>query len=77
MFERLLALDEPDIVNVGNRIKTEWPDDCSVTTGDDDGRYVNLMIQSDNAGRTWAAFLNYFSAAIFLAPKSKSPLSLP
>ncbi len=69
--ERLLALDEPDIVNVGNRIKTEWPDDCSVTTGDDDGRYVNLMIQSDNAGRTWARISELLLGSDFLSTEVK------
>ena len=69
--ERLLALDEPDIVNVGNRIKTEWLEDCSVTTGDEDGRYVNLMIRSENPAQTWERISESLLGDDFLSTEVK------
>ncbi|MEM1228795.1 MAG: hypothetical protein AAGJ40_24180 [Planctomycetota bacterium] len=65
--DRLLLLEEHDIINVGNRIEHAWPDNCSVTTGEDDGRYIDILIKSDSPSETWARITDLFLGTDFLS----------
>ena len=65
--DRLLLLEEPDIIDAGKRIEHAWPEDCSVTTGDDDGRYIDILIRSNSPTETWDRIADHFLGTDFLS----------
>ena len=58
--DRLVALDAPDILNMAKRLELDWPEDCSITTGDDAGPYINIQVHSNSPAETWLRIAELF-----------------
>ncbi len=46
-------MTEKDIIDYLDRLKDAWPELISFETGNDDGQYVNLTIETANRTTTW------------------------
>ncbi len=51
--ERFEFMTESDVLDIAARIEKHWPERCTVVAGDDDGRYVNISLDSETPDETW------------------------
>jgi hypothetical protein len=50
---RLSFMTEKDITDICAKLKDSWPESISYETGEDDGRYVNLILTTPDRTETW------------------------
>lgn len=57
---RFEVMTERDVLHIADRLKQHWPERITVTTGNDDGRYIDITFESNKPAETWARLKRSF-----------------
>ncbi|MGB2500733.1 MAG: hypothetical protein ACPIA2_13610 [Mariniblastus sp.] len=52
-LDRLTFMTEDDVMQICAKIADAWDEDVEIQTGNDNGKYVNLLVESNDSQSTW------------------------